>query len=193
MSAFILPAVVPGDTVATFCARVVEATTAHVEAFDNYTIANEADVSVSDYNGITGPAFDWVRSVTGSTCERIRESDVWDNMGAYDADDTIGATDDDMDPVGVLEQLADTVQDADTYTDGWAEVADNAVPVYTHPRMVLYVDTLAYREDVAELGYGESYVEPVDAAGVALYMQAERIAQATATEVAAVIRSALNN
>lgn len=186
MSDYILPTHVPGDTVATFCARVVKSATEHVEAHDLYAVANKADVSVSDWNGIAGPARGWVRSVIGSTCERIRYADVWDNMGTYDADDTLGG--DDADPVDVLEQLADTIMDADTYTDGWHEVADGAVPVYTHDRMATYVDTLAYTEDAEDYG---NMTDPVDMAGVALYMQAERIADATATEVAAVIRSAI--
>ena len=188
MSDYVLPTNVPGDTVATFCARVVASATEHVETHDLYAVAGEARVSVSDWNGVTGPAREWVRSVIVSTCERIRYADVWDNMGTYDADDTLGG--DDADPVDVLEQLADTIMDTDTYTDGWAEVADGAVPVYTHDRMTTYVDTLAYTEDTDDYG---DMTDPVDVAGVALYVQAERIAGATATEVAAVIRSALNN
>ena len=191
MSVYVLPTVVPGDTVESYGRRVIESATAHVEANDVYAVVNEADVSVSRFNDVQGPALDWVRSVIGSTCERIREADVWDNMPYFDADDVIGA--DDADWVDVLTELSDTVQDADTYTDGWHETADDAVPIYTHERMATFVDTLAYREDIEELASmssGEG-VDLVESAGWALYVQAERICQATATEVAAVIRSAI--
>ena len=189
MSVYVLPAVVPGDTVESYGRRVIKSATAHVEEHDVYAVADEADVSVSRFNDVQGPALGWVQSVIGSTCERIREADVWDNMGTYDADDVLIT--DGSDAPDVASDLADTVQDADTYTDGWHETADGAVPVYTHERMVTFVDTLAYLEDVGELGFDQEYKEPGEVAGVALYMQAERICHATATEVAAVIRSAI--
>lgn len=81
-----------------------------------------------------------------------------------------------------LENVASVANDilvdhdrADDYPDDITEAADQTVPTYTHERWQVFVDLAAYNEDVTELG-------PVDdlttAAGVALYMIAERLIRA---------------
>lgn len=65
--------------------------------------------------------------------------------------------------------------DVDDYHDEITEYADNAVPVYTHNRWEVFVDLCAYTEDVTEFGEPEDMTA---AAGVALYMIAERLIRA---------------
>ena len=59
--------------------------------------------------------------------------------------------------------------------DGAHEVADGCVPVYTHERWQTFVDLAAYTEDVSEYGGFED--DMTSAAGVALYMVADRLAR----------------
>lgn len=60
------------------------------------------------------------------------------------------------------------------------EIADNAVPVYTHERWQAFVDLGAYQEDVTELGDDGS--DLTQSAAVALYMIAQRLVYALAAE-----------
>lgn len=66
--------------------------------------------------------------------------------------------------------------DNDEVVDGdvVSEVADGAVPVYTHPRWQVFVDLCAYQEDIRD--YGTDAADMTEAAGVALYCIAERLA-----------------
>lgn len=105
--------------------------------------------------------------------------DTWDSPGArflariardvadYVADDADGA----RDTIGEL-------------TDGDAahEIADGAVPIYTHDRWATFVDLGAYNEDVTEFGEPDGS-DLTAVAGVALYMIAERLVRALAEEL----------
>lgn len=66
--------------------------------------------------------------------------------------------------------IAEEWYDAD---DSPNEIADNAVPVYTHDRWQTFVDLGAYQEDATELGADAS--DLTQCAAVALYMIAERL------------------
>lgn len=80
-----------------------------------------------------------------------------------------------------LEEIADSVNERRedgslVRVDAPAEIADAAVPVYTHERWQTFVDLGAYEEDVSELGADAS--DLTQCAAVALYMIAERLAGA---------------
>lgn len=83
-----------------------------------------------------------------------------------------------------LRLVADCVDDAADYEvpeDAITEIADGVVPVYTHERWQVFADLAAYNEDVSEFGdYGDDLTK---AAGVALYMIAERLLRALVEEV----------
>ena len=64
--------------------------------------------------------------------------------------------------------------DAVVDDDAAHEVADGAVPVYTHERWQAFVDLCAYQEDITD--YGTDAADMTEAAGVALYCIAERLA-----------------
>ncbi len=59
------------------------------------------------------------------------------------------------------------------------EVADNAVPIYTHKRWQVFVDLCAYGEDISEFAPFDNMTRQ---AGVALYVIAERLVRALADE-----------
>lgn len=65
-------------------------------------------------------------------------------------------------------------------SDDVHELADSAVPIYTHERWQTFTDLAAYQEDVTE--YGE-IADLTAAAGVALYMIADRLAFAILAEI----------
>jgi hypothetical protein len=75
-----------------------------------------------------------------------------------------------------------TIEDWDHETryDAAHEIADGAVPIYTHERWRVFVDLCAYNEDLDEVG-GSSGDMTQDAA-VALYMIAERLVLALLDE-----------
>jgi hypothetical protein len=84
-----------------------------------------------------------------------------------------------------LRSVEDAVREAFDYHEGqpgddWHEVADGAVPVYTHALWSTFVDLAAYNEDPSELGCEAD--DMTRAAGVCLYMIAERLAMALAEE-----------
>ena len=68
--------------------------------------------------------------------------------------------------------------------DGAHEIADGAVPIYTHERWAVFADLGAYNEDVTELAGDEVGTDLTSAAGVALYMIADRLVRALAEELA---------
>jgi hypothetical protein len=72
-----------------------------------------------------------------------------------------------------IERVADGDYDED---DSPHEIADGAVPVYTHDRWTTFVDLGAYEEDTRELGDDGS--DLTQSAAVALYMIAERLVRA---------------
>jgi hypothetical protein len=77
----------------------------------------------------------------------------------------------DADPRDALDNVSD-----------WSHgIADSAVPIYTHERWAAFVDLGAYNEDASELGAEAS--DLTGAAGVALYMVAERLVRALAEEL----------
>ena len=65
--------------------------------------------------------------------------------------------------------------------DQASEMADRAVPIYTHERWATFTDLAAWDEDPSELGVDGS--DMTAAAGVALYMIAERLVYALAEEL----------
>jgi hypothetical protein len=78
------------------------------------------------------------------------------------------------DPAVAREDIADLIE------DGAHEIADSAVPVYTHQRWQTFVDLQAYQEDTSEYG---AIDDLTNAAGVALYMVANRLVLALAEEL----------
>lgn len=68
----------------------------------------------------------------------------------------------------------------DLQQDAAHEIADSAVPIYTHDRWATFVDLGAYNEDVTEF---VEVSDLTDAAGVALYMIASRLVAALAQEL----------
>lgn len=81
-------------------------------------------------------------------------------------------------------QFLDSVESAyrDAVNEGWYdddsphEIADNAVPVYTHARWLTFVDLGAYQEDTTDLGDDGS--DLTQSAALALYMIADRLVRA---------------
>jgi hypothetical protein len=70
--------------------------------------------------------------------------------------------------------------------DAANEIADGAVPIYTHNRWATFVDLAAYVEDVSEL-MSDAGDDLTAAAGVALYMIAERLVTTLAEELSAAL------
>jgi hypothetical protein len=64
--------------------------------------------------------------------------------------------------------------------DSIHELADSAVPIYTHERWQVFVDLGAYQEDVSEIG--ASSEDLTQCAAVALYLIADRLARALMDE-----------
>jgi hypothetical protein len=63
--------------------------------------------------------------------------------------------------------------------DGVARrIADDSVPIYTHPKWTIFTDLGAYNEDADDSPSGEWPSSLDDAAGIALYMIAERLVSA---------------
>lgn len=69
--------------------------------------------------------------------------------------------------------------DASEYADEISELADSAVPVYTHTIWTTFVDLAAYQEDPTELA---DMSDIQGAAKVCLYIIAERLAYALLNE-----------
>lgn len=81
------------------------------------------------------------------------------------------------DALDLIENRRDSTTgiDAEDFHDDIHEYADNAVPIYIHERWQVFVDLAAYTEDTSEFG---EYEDLTQAAGVALYMIAERLIRA---------------
>lgn len=78
----------------------------------------------------------------------------------------------------VLQTLDDADGDAHGLDDETAHlIADGAVPIYTHERMLTLVDLAAYHEDLADLASGSGEVDLVSLAGLALYQVGRRLAE----------------
>jgi hypothetical protein len=85
---------------------------------------------------------------------------------------------------GVRDAVLDLF-DADDINDGSDtihEIADGAPSVYTHRRFQEFVDLQAYQEDPTELGSDGS--DMTEAAGICLYIIAERLARSLWDELA---------
>jgi len=91
---------------------------------------------------------------------------------------------------GVRDSVLDQWESVDdihepNYAGTVHEIADAAVPIYTHNMWSAFVDLAAYQEDPTELGVNGS--DMGQAAGVCLYMIAERLAYALFAEIAEAI------
>ena len=85
-----------------------------------------------------------------------------------------------------LDWRADDPADAIKHVrdDGIHEIADSAVPVYTHARWLTFVDLAAWSEDISELADGAvATVGLTEGAGVALYIIAERLTHALLDQI----------
>ena len=81
--------------------------------------------------------------------------------------------------LSIAEDYTDRYYEGSMDEDTVYEIADNAVPIYTHERWEVFVDLAAYTEE------DPTGFEPGDltsAAGIALYMIAERLVQALMDE-----------
>jgi hypothetical protein len=74
----------------------------------------------------------------------------------------------------VAYDVANLLDEADEDTP--SEIADSAVPIYTHEMWSTFVDLAAYTEDISELGAEDAEMDKQ--AATALYMIAERLASA---------------
>ena len=83
---------------------------------------------------------------------------------------------------GIAQHFAESEETDEIDCDRWHEIADSAVPIYTYARWQTFTDLSAYFEDVTELGHDGS--DLTEAAGIALYMIAERLCSALANEIA---------
>lgn len=134
--------------------------------------------------------------------DEIRGRNAYELAGANGAD--CGIPDDGLSPGAkflegirdeVLERIAylelepgDEVDMADAGIDH--EIADGAVPIYTHQLMLTYVDLMAYQEDITDLG------QPTDGiqyARWALYAIGSRLIAALVEEINVAIRAAASD
>lgn len=74
----------------------------------------------------------------------------------------------------VIERADDLLSDEDDANDIVHEIADNAVPIYTHDLWTCFVDLGAYNEDMGDLGGATE--DMTKNAQICLYMMAERVA-----------------
>lgn len=75
---------------------------------------------------------------------------------------------------GIREACSAAIEEGYADEDSAHEIADSAVPIYTHKRWGAFVDIGAYEEDPSELGADAS--DLTAAAGVCLYLVAHRLA-----------------
>ncbi len=76
-----------------------------------------------------------------------------------------------------IEEACDSLRD----NGGLSEIADSAVPIYTHTLWATFVDLAAYQEDPSELGADSPDMQ--QSAGICLYLIAERLAYALAEDM----------
>ena len=108
--------------------------------------------------------------------------DEHDGRGFEDAEPREGSS-----GAEFLRRVADDVKER--FEDGgWDEddspheIADNAVPIYTHQMWKTFVDLCAYQEDPSELGFDTG--DPDRLASICLYIIADRLARALGEEYA---------
>ena len=115
---------------------------------------------------------------------RVRALRPWElaqlaDCASPDSEDSAGA----RMLASVAESVAESLEwDPEPYASGDVdphEIADGAPSVYTATRWAEFVDLGAYSEDVSEL-VSDARSDLTDAAGVALYMIAERLVFALA-------------
>jgi hypothetical protein len=78
--------------------------------------------------------------------------------------------------LGIRDDVVDAIRSGRDQEDSEHEIADGAIPVYTHDRMLTLVDLAAYHEDLDELGGSPS--DMVEAAAWSLYLVAQRLVSA---------------
>jgi hypothetical protein len=111
----------------------------------DYTLANAADVALPDKPDSPGAKF--LIHVRDAVLEAVE----WE-----------------IDQGRELAEAVEAVRDG-----GIHEIADGAPDVYTYQRWQEFVDLAAWQEDISE--YGDMGDDLTGAAGVALYMIAERV------------------
>lgn len=82
--------------------------------------------------------------------------------------------------LAVGEHVEDRRGDGDDLHDLAAEIADSAIPAYTHDLWSVFVDLGAWREDTSDLG--DESGDLTRSASLALYVVAERLALALLDE-----------
>jgi len=88
----------------------------------------------------------------------------------------------------VFEQARFAAENDEELSDDAAhEIADGAVPVYTHERWTTFVDLCAWAEDITD--YQDPDGDMTDAAGIALYQIAARLANALIEEISEEVQS----
>lgn len=81
---------------------------------------------------------------------------------------------------GVQDDVLERLSDGSADEDAAHEIADGAVPVYTHDLWQTFTDLAAYNEDPTELGYDGSDMDA--AARTCLYLIAHRLVLALLEE-----------
>jgi hypothetical protein len=139
-------------TETTETATALAETLADIKSWTVYRLANEADAGSSDFDP-DGAGARFLASVRDDVLDRVEYATT-----ETDADDLADA----------IEALRE---------DAVHEIADAAPDVYTFTRWSEFVDLAAWQEDISEYGdpAGDNLTR---AAGVALYMIAERLAVA---------------
>lgn len=74
-----------------------------------------------------------------------------------------------------VDELRERVADGEDVSDVIHELADALVPVYTYERWQVFTDLAAWEQDVTD--YAPDSSDMTEAAGVALYIIAERLLQ----------------
>ena len=137
-------------TTETPTATALAETLADIRDWTVYRLANEADAGSSDFD-VDGAGARFLASVRDDVLDRVEYA-----TADADADDLGSA----------VESLRE---------DAVSEIADAAPDVYNFTRWSEFVDLAAWQEDISEHGESEDLTS---AAGVALYMIAERLAVA---------------
>lgn len=135
--------------------------------FDPCALTTWALSSLADCASPDRPdRYGWGHDVTGETFDPSPGAELLRRV-AYGVAEAIEYAGDDFDP-----ERPDDVNDDGTID----QIADGAPSIYTAARWAEFVDLGAYNEDGADLGGFPD--DLTDAAGVALYMIAERLAWA---------------
>jgi hypothetical protein len=103
----------------------------------------------------------------------VTDPDAHDGIGFENAEPCEGSP-----GARFLRSIAYSVEEAIEYgtsEDTPHEIADSAVPIYTHEKWATFTDLAAYTEDIEDFG---PITDLDQAASIALYMIAERLARA---------------